>query len=107
MKRKSLHLAVDFFLLGAVVPLSLMLLWHTVIERSSSAASQGAFVKLAFILWPASIQILVVPHAHGEWGYALTIAILVLQNAILYSVIALLIHWLVCRRREHHIRQSR
>jgi len=101
MQRSTKNLAFLFFRLGAAVPLVLLLLWRMFFEHATVAV-QDLFFNLAFVLWPTGIQILVVPHPQGSIGSALTIAILIVQNAILYSVAALLVHWIVVRVRHTH-----
>jgi len=97
MQRRTFRIALDLFLAGAMIPLMLLLVWRELMENATIAA-QHTFLKVAFVLWPTGMQILVVPHA--PLGDALTIAILILQNAILYSVVALLVLWILRRVRH-------
>jgi hypothetical protein len=105
MQRRALHIAIYFFRLGAVIPLILLLLWSVFLEHAPTGA-QDRFISLAFVLWPTGMQILVVPHPESGLGHALTIAILVIENAILYSIVALAVHWIVVRVRHMHLRHS-
>ncbi len=105
MQRKTLHLVLDFFLIGAAVPVILLVIWRLFFENAPVAA-QTYFLKIAMVLWPAGMQIMVVPHLEGSFGISLTIAILILQNAILYSIVALIVHWLVARMRHRRIPQA-
>lgn len=101
MQRNILRLAVKFFRLGAAIPLILLLLWRVFFERAPLGV-QKRFLDFAFLLWPTGMEILVVPHLEGSIGHVLTIAIMVIQNAVLYSIIALLVHWIVSRMRHRH-----
>ena len=101
MQRNTKHLALFFFRVGAVIPLLLLLCWRLFFAQSSIAV-QNRFLNLAFTLWPTGIQIVLVPHPEGSLGNALTIAALVVQNALLYSIAALLVHWIVVRVRHVH-----
>jgi hypothetical protein len=105
MQRKTLHIALDFFRVGAVIPLILLLLWRMFFEGARTGV-QDRFINLAFVLWPTGMQILVVPHPEGSLGHVLTIAILVIENAILYSIAALLVHWIVVRMRHTNLGHS-
>jgi hypothetical protein len=108
MQRKTWHIATDFFIVGAAVPILLLLVWTQFFEHGASIAVQEAFLKVAFVLWPTGMQILVVPHFEAGSGHTLTIAIMVAQNAILYSIVALLVAWVVGRLRHHaHTPQMR
>ncbi len=101
MQRKAAHIARDFFLVGAVVPLVLLTIWRFFFEQSH-LISQRRFLDAAFLLWPTGMQILVVPHPESSFGHIVTIAIFVLENAVLYSVVALLVNWIVTRVRHTH-----
>lgn len=105
MQYRNLHLAVNFLRIGAIVPLVLLLLWRVFFEQAQTVVRDW-FIQVAFVLWPTSIQILYVPHPHNGVGHAFTIAILVIENAILYSIVALLVHWIVVRVRHSHPRHS-
>lgn len=105
MQRRTLRIALDFFRLGAAIPLVLLLLWRMFFEHARVGV-QDRFLDLAFVLWPTGIQILVLPHPESSFGHVLTIAILVIENAILYSVVALAVHWIVARVRHVHLRHS-
>ncbi len=102
--QRRLRFALDFFLVGAAVPLVLLFVWQTFFANARLIV-QDRFLQVAMVLWPTGLQILVVPHWHGIYGMAFTIAILVVQNAILYSIIALVVHWLVARVRHSRIPQ--
>jgi hypothetical protein len=101
MQRKTFHIALDFFAVGAAVPALLLLIWKLFFEHHFAIAAENTFLKIAMILWPTGMQILVVPHGEGDLGHAIAIAILVVQNALLYSVVALLVAWVIGRVRHH------
>jgi hypothetical protein len=105
MQRKTLSIALEFFRIGAAIPLILLLLWSVFFEHARTGI-QDRFLNLAFLLWPTGIQILAVPLPEGSFGQIATIAIMVIENAILYSIIALLIHWIVVRLRHSHLMHS-
>jgi hypothetical protein len=105
MQRRTLHIALDFFRVGAVIPLILLLLWSVFLEHAPTGV-QDRFISLAFLLWPTGMQILAVPHPESSLGHVFTIAIFVIENAILYSMMALLVHWIVVRLRHVHLRHS-
>jgi hypothetical protein len=105
MQRKTLHLALDFFLLGAAIPLILLVLWQLSFAHAGIVA-QDRFLQIAMALWPAGMQMMFVPHGESWFGHALAIFIMIVQNAILYSIIALVVHWLVARIRHQRIPQA-
>jgi hypothetical protein len=105
MLRKNLRLCLDCFFAGAAVPVVFLVLWNWHFEHASFAA-QDRFLRAAVTLWPTSLQILVVPHGESSIGYGVTIAIMVVQNAILYAIIGLVVHWLVARMRHPRIKQA-
>lgn len=102
MQRKTLHIARDFFFLGGIIPVVLLIVWRLWFEYRAGMAAQRLFVKVALVLWPAGLQMLFVPHAEGDWGRNWTIAVMIAQNAILYSLIALAAAWVIGRIRHHH-----
>ncbi len=105
MQYKNLHFAVTFLRIGTIVPLLLLLLWRVVFEQAGTAIRDW-FIQIAFVLWPTAVQILFVPHPHGGLGHAFTIAILIVENAILYSIVALAVHWIVVRVQHGYVRHA-
>ncbi len=105
MQYRNLHLAANFLRIGTIVPLVLLFLWRVFFEQAQTVVREW-FIQLAFVLWPTSIQILYVPHPHSPLGHAFTIVIFVIENAILYSIVALLVHWIVVRVRHVHLIHS-
>lgn len=103
MQRKTLRLATDFFLIGAAVPVILLLIWRIFFENHVRLAAQAAFLRVAFILWPTGMQILVVPHGESPWAHNLSIVMMIVQNAILYSIVALLVAWIIHRVRGQRL----
>lgn len=108
MQRRTLHIARDFFLLGAIIPVVLLIVWRLWFETHAGLAAQRLFLKIALVFWPAGLQMLFVPLAGGDWGRDWTIAAMIAQNAVLYSLIALAVTWVLGRvRHHHHIAQPR
>lgn len=110
MQRKTLHIAREFFFLGGIIPVVLLILWRLWFESSAGLAAQRLFLKIALVLWPTGLQMLFVPHAEGGWGHAWTIAIMIAQNALVYSLIALAVGWVIARARHRgatHIQQQK
>lgn len=105
MERSTRHLALNFLRIGTIIPLVLLLLWRVFFEHAQNPVRDW-FIQLAFVLWPTSMQILYVPHPEHGVGHALTIAIFVIENAILYSLVALLVHWIVVRLKHVQLRHS-
>lgn len=104
MQRRTFHIVLDFFFIGAVVPVVLLSIWRSFFEHAAVVA-QERFLQIAMVLWPTGLQILVVPHGENALGHDLAIAIMVVQNAILYSTLALVVHWLVARMRRARVPQ--
>ena len=102
MPRNHLRIALVFFFIGAIVPGLLLLTWQDYFLHTTVFA-QSRFVDAAFALWPTGIQIMMVPHPDHGAGLTATIAVLVIQNAILYSVVCLLVAWMIGQLRHRHL----